>query len=333
MFQAKRAVWPETLTRKCRCFKALKSLVQDSCQNSLDLPWPQPWNVLQRGRGFRKSLTCHFQDTPRSHCDKDIYIYNLWMGPNQVSQFLHHVGYNILWLPFWHPFFCMFIDHHCVGLILWKMIHLRFWNARCLNLQLPFLVPSRFQGAFSLGFYGGYDAVKKYMRDSQGTRRCWRCDELMNHFPFQTDMRYESFKATHVIEWSWMHFEYELHNRPFSVLKLTLNLSMSTFCTSHEVFTETADFTSKEGRWVLSLNEEFGKTAKGQREGSYSFWGSTMVKLSSWPWATQVSCYPLAQGFDPSSGCLSSGKHVLGRLVVPLGQQNWCNHRENHWGE
>eukprot|EP00434_Breviolum_minutum_P016954 symbB.v1.2.014957.t1/scaffold1058.1/size194011/4 len=55
-----------------------------------------------------------------------------------------------------------------------------------------------------------------------------------------------------------------------------------------------------EGRWVLSLNEEFGKTAKGQREGSYSF--------------------------DPSSGCLSSGKHVLGRLVVrPLGELPPCS--------
>ena len=32
MFQA---VWPETLTGKCRCFKALKSLVQDSCQKQL----------------------------------------------------------------------------------------------------------------------------------------------------------------------------------------------------------------------------------------------------------------------------------------------------------
>lgn len=55
-----------------------------------------------------------------------------------------------------------------------------------------------------------------------------------------------------------------------------------------------------EGRWVLSLNEEFGKTAKGQREGSYSF--------------------------DPSSGCLSSGKQVLGRLVVrPLGELPPCS--------
>ena len=99
--------------------------------------------------------------------------------------------------------------------------------------------------------------------------------------------------------WVWTSWS------PFpSALKLTLNLSMSTFCTSHEVFAETADFTSKEGRWVLSLNEEFGKTAKGQREGSYSFWGSNIVKLSSWPWATQVSCPPPSPRLRPFIGLL-----------------------------
>lgn len=138
---------------------------------------------------FDMSLPRH---TKESLWQGYIYIYNLWIGPNQVSQFLHHVGYNILWLPFWHPLFCMFIDHHCVGLILWKMIHLRFWNARCLNLQLPFLVPSRFQGAFSLGFYGGYDAVKKlyegFTRDKK-VLKMWWVDES---FPIPN--RYEIWK-------------------------------------------------------------------------------------------------------------------------------------------
>ena len=88
-----------------------------------------------------------------------------------------------------------------------------------------------------------------------------------------------------------MHFMIALSQSWSCVLKLTLNLSMSAFRTCQNMYAHlmrfkdsyclrlAADFTSKEGRWVLSLNEEFGKTAKGQREGSYSFWGSNMVKL------------------------------------------------------
>lgn len=69
----------------------------------------------------------------------------------------------------------------------------------------------------SLGFYGGYDAVKKWYEGftrHKKVLKMWWVDES---FPIPNRYERWKFQSHSLHEWSWMHFEYELHNRPFPV--------------------------------------------------------------------------------------------------------------------